>query len=395
MEHILTQRVTQLRSSPTIAVADKARALQQAGREVINLGVGEPDFDTPSFIKEAAKKAIVDGFTKYTAVGGYAGLKEAIIEKLQRDNKLIYTPKEIIASTGAKQAIFNLIQVLIEAGDEVIIPAPYWVSYPDIVKFCGGQPRIVDTHFDQNFILSPEQLKEAITKRTKLLMINSPSNPAGIAYSKQQLQALAEVLLVHPQVWIMTDDIYESIYWHTDLFHNLVMVCPELKSRTIVINGVSKAYAMTGWRSGYAAGPQAVIQAMHKVQSQSTSAPCSIAQVAAKAALCGDQTVVTKMVQAYKERHDRVYQVLSKLPGIKCLPSHGTFYLYPNVRKLQQRLALVSDQVLAEDLLEKTGVALVPGSAFGVPHHLRLSCAADIATLERAIEKLSRYTHAS
>ena len=327
MDFKLSDRVQRIKPSPTLAITAQAAELRAAGKDIIGLGAGEPDFDTPEHIKKAAEKAINDGFTKYTAVDGTASLKQAIIDKLSRDNQLNYTANQVLVSCGGKQSFFNLCQALLNEGDEVIIPAPYWVSYPDMVLLADGKPVIVEADIKQNFKITPEQLDAAITDKTRLVVINSPSNPSGIAYSKQELAALGQVLLKHPHVLVATDDMYEHILWTEESFSNIVMACPELYDRTIVLNGVSKAYSMTGWRIGYAAGPEKLIKAMKKVQSQSTSNPTSISQVAAEAALNGDQSCVETMLAAFKERSEYVYKRLNAIEGITCLPSDGTFYV--------------------------------------------------------------------
>lgn len=385
----LAARMQRMKPSATLAVSAKAGALKSQGHDIINLGVGEPDFDTPEHIKNAAIRAIHDGFTKYGPVDGIPDLKNAIIEKFARDNNLHYEPREIIVSCGAKQAIYNLLQVLINAGDEVIIPAPYWVSYPEMVELADGKPVIISTTLEQQLKINASQLENVITKKTKLLILNSPSNPTGLIYSAAELRALADVLLKHPQVLIMTDDIYEHIRWNEKPFANIVSVFPELKARTIIVNGASKAYAMTGWRIGYAAGPAALIKAMGDIQSQSTSNANTIAQKATVAALTGDQSCVTTMVKAFAKRHQFVYEQLSHLEGVTVLPADGTFYSFPCFAGVIERLPGIQNDVqLAEYLLEKAGLALVPGSAFGAPNHLRLSFATSDELLAKAMSRL-------
>jgi aspartate aminotransferase len=386
----LSDRVQEVKPSPTLAVTAKANALKAAGKDVIGLGAGEPDFDTPDFIKEAAIKAIRDGFTKYTPVGGTPGLKKAIINKFERDNGLRYEPAQILVSCGAKQSIYNLIQALLNKGDEAIIPAPYWVSYPDMVLLAEAKPVIVDTPVEQKFKITPEQLQAAITPRTRLFIINSPSNPTGIAYTRAELAALAEVLLQHPNIIIATDDIYEHIQWTEEPFSNLVMVCPELYDRTVVINGVSKAYAMTGWRIGYCGGPKTLVQAMDTIQSQSTSNPTSISQVAAQAALEGDQSCIALMVKAFKERHEYVYNTLTAMEGVEVLPADGTFYSFPSFNTIMTRKNIANDIQLAELFLEKGGVAMVPGSAFGAEGCMRISFATSMKNLENALDRMRK-----
>jgi aspartate aminotransferase len=390
-EITLSHRVQRVKPSPTLTVSARAAELRAAGEDIIGLGVGEPDFDTPDHIKEAAIRAIRQGATRYTAVDGTAELKHAIINKFQRDNGLSYEPDQILVSCGGKQSFYNLAQALLNPGDEVIIPAPYWVSYPDMVKLADGEPVIIKAGLEQKFKVSPEQLDAAITHRTRLFVINSPSNPTGVAYNREELKGLADVLLAHPQVLIATDDMYEHISWSPEPFANIVNVCEELYPRTIVLNGVSKAYAMTGWRIGYAGGPRTLIQAMKKVQSQSTSNPASVSQAAAQEALDGDQSCIEPMLAAFRERHEYVVRALNRLPGVRCTESDGTFYSFPDFSEAISNLEGVNDDVeLAEFLLQKAGVALVPGSAFGAPGYLRLSFATSMDVLESALGRLKR-----
>ena len=387
----LSGRVNRIKPSPTLAVDARAKELKAQGKDVISLGAGEPDFDTPEHVKEAAVRAIRDGFTKYTAVDGTPGLKQAVIAKFKRDNGLEYTPDEILVSVGGKHSFFNLAQALLDNGDEVIIPAPYWVSYPDMVLLADASPVIISAGIDQAFKIRPEQLDRTITRMTRLLVINSPSNPTGAVYTRAELATLGEVLRKHPNVLIATDDMYEHILWSDEPFCNILNVCPDLKERTIVLNGVSKVYAMTGWRIGYAAGPKSLIAAMKKIQSQSTSNPTSIAQVAAEAALKGDQACIAPMVHAFKERHDRVVSRLNKIRGVRCLPSQGTFYAFPDFSKAIATTDSVGNDVeMAEYLLNKGGVALVPGSAFGAEGHLRLSYATSMEALEKALDRIEK-----
>ena len=386
----LSHRVQAVKPSPTLAVSARAAAMRAAGHDVIGLGVGEPDFDTPEHIKEAARKAIDEGQTKYTPVDGTAELKQAVINKFQRENGFEYQPEEILVSSGGKQSFYNMAQALLDPGDEVIIPTPYWVSYPDMVLLAGGAPVLINTAAEQQFKVTPAQLAAAITESTRLFVINSPSNPSGMAYSQDELAALGEVLRDHPKVVIATDDMYEHIRWSSDPFVNILNACPDLKERTLVLNGVSKAYSMTGWRIGYAAGPADVIKAMKKVQSQSTSNPCSISQAASVAALNGPQECIGEMLVEFKKRHDYVVERLNSIDGIECLQTDGTFYLFPEVSSLIERLDGVSDDVeLAEYLIEKAGVALVPGSAFGSSGYIRLSIATSMENLENAINRLA------
>lgn len=389
MDFKLSDRVQRIKPSPTLAITARAAELRAAGKDIIGLGAGEPDFDTPEYIKTAAIKAISDGFTKYTAVDGTAGLKKAIIDKFSRDNQLDYTANQILVSCGGKQSFFNLTQAILNEGDEVIITAPYWVSYPDMVLLADGTPVIVETSIEQNFKMTPAQLDAAITDKTRLVVLNSPSNPSGIAYKKDELAALAQVLLKYPNVLVATDDMYEHILWSDEPFSNIVMACPELYERTVVLNGVSKAYSMTGWRIGYAAGPEKLIKAMKKIQSQSTSNPTSISQVAAEAALNGDQSCLDPMLAAFKERHEYVHKRLNSINGISCLPSDGTFYSFPDIRGFIEKVEGVSNDLeLSEYLIEKAGVALVPGSAFGSPGYIRISFATSLDTLKDALDRI-------
>ncbi len=384
----LSQRVNRIQPSPTLAVTARAAAMRAAGKDVIGLGAGEPDFDTPDHIKQAAIEAINAGLTKYTPVDGIPALKQAVVEKFRRDNGLEYQPDQVLVSCGGKQSFYNLAQALLDDGDEVIVPAPYWVSYPDMGLLAGGQPVIVEAGQDQQFKLSPEQLEAAITPRTKLFVLNSPSNPTGKIYTRDELAALGEVLKKHPRIVIASDDMYEHIVWEEGSFANILNVCPELYDRTLVLNGVSKAYSMTGWRIGYAAGPKAVIAAMKKIQSQSTSNPASISQAAARAALEGDQGCVKAMVQAFRQRHDFMVEGLNGIEGISCLPADGAFYLFPDVSGMAAKLGLKDDLELAEFLIENAGVALVPGTAFGAPGHARISIATSMENLQQALQRL-------
>jgi aspartate aminotransferase len=385
----ISTRVKRIKPSPTLAVTARAAALRAAGKDIIGLGAGEPDFDTPEHIKLAAIKAIQDGFTKYTDVGGTPQLKKAVIAKFARENALNYIPAQILVSAGGKQSFFNLALALLNPGDEVIIPAPYWVSYPDIVMLAEGIPVVIAAGIDRHFKISAEQLAAAITPLTRLVVINSPSNPTGTAYTREELGALGEVLRRHPKIFVATDDMYEHILWTTEPFVNILNVCPDLYERTIVLNGVSKAYSMTGWRIGYAGGPAPLIEAMKNIQSQSTSNPTSISQVAAQTALSGDQSCIAHMCKAFKERHDFVVKELNAIPGIRCIPGQGTFYTFPNVEEMIDRIdGIQTDVELAEYIINEGGVALVPGSAFGAPGHLRLSFATDIDTLREAIKRL-------
>jgi aspartate aminotransferase len=386
-----SSRVRRIKPSPTIAVAQRAAELKRQGKDVIGLGTGEPDFDTPAHIKEAAIEAIRKGLTKYTAVDGTLELKQAVQAKFERENALSFELDQILVSAGGKQSFFNLAQALLEKGDEVVIPAPYWVSYPDMAMLADATPVIISTGIDQGFKLTPAQLDEALTERARLLVINSPSNPAGSVYTRAELSALAQVLLRYPDVLIASDDIYEHIRWSEESFCNIVNACPELIGRTIVLNGVSKAYAMTGWRIGYAGGPKELIAAMRKVQSQSTSCPSSVSQAAADAALRAGQECIKPMVTAFKQRHDRVVQRLNQLRGVRCLPSQGAFYAFLHMHDAMATLGHVANDVeLAEFILNEAGVALVPGSAFGADGYLRLSFAASMSVLDEALNRLAR-----
>ena len=390
MSFTLSNRVKSVKPSPTLAITARAAAMRAAGKDIIGLGAGEPDFDTPEHIKTAAIKAINSGFTKYTAVDGTAGLKKAIIRKFKQDNGLDYQPNQILVSCGGKQSFFNLAQALLNSGDEVIIPAPYWVSYPDMVLLADGVPVIIETGQAENFKISPAQLRQAITDKTRLLVINSPSNPTGVAYSLAELTALGEVLREFPHVLIATDDMYEHILWNKGEFVNILNANPDFYERTIVLNGVSKAYSMTGWRIGYAAGPAPLIEAMCIIQSQSTSNPTSISQVAAEEALNGDQNCIDTMMVEFKKRHDFVVAELNNIDGIECLPTDGTFYVFPNVEKLITKLGLADDLAFSEFLIETAGVALVPGSAFGSPGHIRISIATSMSNLENALIRIKQ-----
>ena len=390
MDLKLSDRVQNIKPSPTLAVTNRAAELRAAGKDIIGLGAGEPDFDTPKHIKDAAIKALENGFTKYTAVDGTPSLKKAIIDKFQRDNGLSYEPNQILVSCGGKQSFFNMALALLNAGDEVVIPAPYWVSYPDMVRIAEGTPVIVETEQANRFKITAEQLEAAITPKTKLVVLNSPSNPSGVAYTEAELKALAAVLLKFPNVLVATDDMYEHILWAEGGFHNILTVCPELYDRTIVMNGVSKAYSMTGWRIGYIAGPEALVKAMKKIQSQSTSNPTSISQYAAEAALNGSQECVQEMLSAFKVRHDYVVKALNELPGVECIESDGTFYAFPSFKGAMEATGCTTDVEFAEKMLIEAEVALVPGSAFGTPGHMRLSYATSMQNLETAIARLAK-----
>ncbi|MBL3528365.1 MAG: pyridoxal phosphate-dependent aminotransferase [gamma proteobacterium endosymbiont of Lamellibrachia anaximandri] len=387
----LSARVQAVKPSPTLAITARAAEMRAAGKDVIGLGAGEPDFDTPEHIKQAAIEAINDGFTKYTAVDGTPGLKNAIIEKFRKDNGFEYKPEQILVSCGGKQSFYNLAQATLDPGDEVIIPAPYWVSYPDMAILAGGVPVLIQAGASQNFKITAAQLAAAITDKTRLFVINSPSNPTGMAYTKEELTALGEVLKEHPRILIATDDMYEHILWTEAPFVNILNACPELVDRTLVLNGVSKAYSMTGWRIGYAGGPEEIIKAMKKIQSQSTSNPTSISQVAAQAALEGSQECISDMLKFFKERHDYVVDRLTMMPGVECLPSDGTFYCFPNIEGALENIEGVdNDMELTEYLIQKAGVALVPGTAFGLGGHVRISIATSMENLQKALDRIEK-----
>jgi aspartate aminotransferase len=386
----LSDRVQNIKPSPTLAVTNRAAELRAEGKDIIGLGAGEPDFDTPKHIKDAAIDALNKGFTKYTAVDGTPSLKKAIINKFKNDNGLSYQPNQILVSCGGKQSFFNMALALLNAGDEVVIPAPYWVSYPDMVRIAEGVPVIVETEQANRFKMTAAQLEAAITPKTKLVVLNSPSNPSGVAYTEVELKELAAVLLKFPDVLVATDDMYEHILWAEGGFHNIVTVCPELYDRTVVMNGVSKAYSMTGWRIGYIGGPVKLVKAMKKIQSQSTSNPTSISQYASEAALNGSQECVQEMLAAFKVRHDYVVKALNDLPGVECIESDGTFYAFPSFKGAMQAADCETDVEFAEKMLIEAEVALVPGSAFGTPGHMRLSYATSMENLEAAINRLSK-----
>lgn len=391
MDVLLSDRVNSIKPSPTLAVTNRAAELRAEGKDIIGLGAGEPDFDTPDHIKNAAIEALNNGFTKYTAVDGTPGLKKAIINKFQNENGLSYQANQILVSCGGKQSFFNLSLALLNAGDEVIIPAPYWVSYPDMVLVADGKPVIITTTQEQRFKITPEQLEEAITPRTRLVVLNSPSNPTGVAYSLSELKALGEVLAKYPDVLIATDDMYEHIRFNDEPFVNILNACPNLYDRTIVLNGVSKAFSMTGWRIGYAAGPAKLIGAMKKIQSQSTSNPTSISQVASQAALEGGNDCVKDMVIAFKERHNYVVAALNEIKGVECIPADGTFYAFPSFQHVIDNDDRFNNDIeLAEFLLGEAGVALVPGSAFGAAGNMRLSFATSMDVLKDAIARIKK-----
>jgi len=386
----VSRRVQSVKPSPTVALTGRVAQLKAEGKDIIGLGAGEPDFDTPSHIAEAGIEAIRKGFTRYTPVEGNADLKDAIIAKFKRENGIDYKRNQIIVSTGAKQTIYNLIMAVINPGDEAVIPAPYWVSYPDMVMLADGVPVMPYAGPDQGYKITPAQLEAAITPKTRLFILNSPSNPTGAAYTRTELRALGDVLVKHPQVIICTDDMYEHIYWAPEPFASLLTVCPELYDRTVTTNGVSKAYAMTGWRIGYCGGPVELVTAMSIIQSQSTSNPSSIAQKASVAALNGDQACVREMNKHFRARHDFLVAGLNKLPGISCLPGAGTFYAFANIEKAIKLIGVKDDNEFAEYLLTNGGVAVVPGSGFGAPGHMRLSFACSLETLSEALKRIEK-----
>ncbi|MBW1916494.1 MAG: pyridoxal phosphate-dependent aminotransferase [Deltaproteobacteria bacterium] len=397
---VLAKRIGQIKPSPTLAIDTKCKALAAQGVDIVNFGIGEPDFDTPDNICRAAIQAIQEGFTRYTAVGGIPALKEAIIHKFKKDNNLDYRAEEIVVSCGGKHSLYNLFQVLFERGDEVIVPAPYWVSYPPMLLLAEAVPVIVSTPEDNGFKITPQMLREVLTPRTKGLILNSPSNPTGSVYTREELAALAEVILEH-HLFVVSDDIYEKILFDGQEFVSLAQLDPELKARTFVLNGVSKTYAMTGWRIGYMAGPETVIKAVTKIQSQSTSNPNSIAQKAAIEALLGPQDSVAAMVQEFAWRRDDILSRLARLPGVSCIRPGGAFYVFPNFSHYQSYFRPGPEQgfsdALADYLLEEAHVAVVAGSGFGEDNCIRFSYATSrerIATglerLGRALEKLSR-----
>ena len=389
MHNRVAQRAAIIKPSPTLAVTAKAAELRAAGRDIIALSAGEPDFDTPEHIREAALRAIHDGKTRYTAAGGIPELRQAVADKFRRENELDYTPEQVLVSCGAKHSIYNLMQALLNPGDDVIIPAPYWVSYPDMARLAGAEPVVVRSGIEQRFKITARQLERSMTQNTRLVIINSPSNPTGVSYSDKELAEIAAVLVEHPELAVLTDDIYEHILWGQDGFRNILNICPELADRTIVVNGVSKAYAMTGWRIGFMGGPLALVRAAQKIQSQSTSNPCSVSQHAALAALNGDQTCINESTAIFRQRHDFVHAGLNAIEGVECTPSDGTFYSFPEVQSVIDRLDGVNDDIeLCEYLLERAEVALVPGSAFGAKGCMRLSYATSMEQLEQAIKRI-------
>ena len=394
--HVLSHRVQAIKESPTLAITAKAAKYKAEGRPIIGLAAGEPDFDTPQHIKNAAKAAIDAGYTKYTPVSGIPSLKKAVVAKFKNENGFDYSVNEVIVGVGGKQTIFNLCLAVLNKGDEVIIPAPYWVSYADIAMVAEAVPVIIDCGIEQGFKLLPAQLEAAITPKTKLVMFNSPSNPTGAVYSLTELKALGEVLLKHPNILVATDDMYEHVNLTGEKFYNILNAAPALKSRCIVLNGVSKAYSMTGWRIGYAAGPAYIIKAMEILQSQSTSNATSISQYAAEAALSGPQECIKPMVAAFKERHQYVVDRFNAMTGLRCLMAGGAFYAFPDAREAianlhkAGKIGAATDMALAEYLLEKFDVAVVPGSAFGAEGYFRISFATSMDNLKNALDRIAK-----
>ena len=386
-----SHRATSVRISPTLAVAAHAANLQRSGRNILNLAAGQSDFDTPAHVKAAAADAISAGFTKYTEVDGTPDLKAAVIEKFERDNALHFKPENILISCGCKHSLFNLMQALLNEDDEVIIPAPYWVSYPDMARLAGADPVIVRTKFKQGFKLTPDLLRGALGPRSRLLILNSPANPSGAVYSRAELAALGHVLVDFPEVIVVSDDIFEHIVWAREPFANILNAAPRLHERTMVVNGLSKAYGMANWRIGYAAGPASLIAAMKKIQSQSTSNPSSVAQVAAVAALRGDRSFLLEQCSIFKQRHDFLLSELGLIDGVTALPAEGSFFVFADFSGVIARRDEFDDDVgLAEYLLEHAEIAVVPGAAFGVPDYLRLSTANNMETLMEAMIRMQK-----
>ena len=390
MNNPISERVRKVKPSATIAISSKAMEMRSAGINVISMSAGEPDFDTPEHIKDAAKAAMDSGKTKYTQVDGTPELKEAIINKFNDDNDLSYQPENILVSTGAKQTLYNLFQAILGDGDEVIIISPYWVSYPDMVLLADAKPVFIDTHQENNFSLDLNAFSNAINERTKLVIINSPSNPTGITFTRSDYESIGAVLEDYPSVYVATDDMYEYIYWGDEPFVSFAQACPSLFDRTITINGVSKSYAMTGWRIGYCGGPADVIGAMKKVQSQSTSNPSSISQAATVAALNGSKDEVFSMVEQYKLRHDYLCSALNDIEGFKTSPGTGAFYLFPDVKNVIEKKGFSDDVELSEYLIETANVAVVPGSAFGSIGYIRLSYATGLEQIKEAVERITK-----
>ena len=388
---IISDNLKKIKPSPTIVVTQKAREMRAAGKDVIGLGAGEPDFDTPNNIKNAAIKAIKSGDTKYTAVDGTPALKKAIIKKFKRENNLNYSLDQITVGTGGKQVLYNTFMATLNKGDEVIIPAPFWVSYPDMVLLAGGKPKIVKCTEKEGFKLTPEKLKKAITKKSKWLILNSPSNPTGAGYTKKEIQGLAKVLLRNKKLFILSDDIYEHVRYDNFNFFTIAQIS-KLKERTLTLNGVSKSYAMTGWRIGYAAGPKDIIKAIRKIQSQSTSNPSSISQAAAVEALNGKQGFIKKRANAFKKRRDFVVKNLNEIKGINCLTPNGAFYVFPSCKDLlNKKKKLKTDSEFVNMLLERSKVAVVQGSAFGLDGYFRISYATSMKNLKKAMDRIKSF----
>lgn len=390
MNGYTSNRIDQVQHSTILTLNERIKELTEQGHDIINLSIGEPDFNTPDFIKQAAIQSIKENFTKYTAAEGSESLREAIVHKFKRDNQLDYQLNQVIVSNGVIEGIYNLVQSTLNPGDEMIILAPYWVSYPSIAKLAGAVPIIINTGIKQKFKVTPDQLEAAITPQTRMIVINSPNNPSGMLYSFNELEKLAAILKKHPRILIVSDDIYEYITWQPNVFINILNICPELKDRTIIFNGASKAFAMTGWRIGYAAGPIEIIQAMKKIQSQNITCVNSMAQVATIAALKADRKKNYEyMLLALKERHDIAYHALKKIKGVDCLASEGTFYLFPDVSKVMERLGMKSDIELSTHLLNNSNVAVVNGSAFGTSGYIRISITINVEKLNEAMERIA------
>ena len=386
----LSERVQRVKPSATIAVSTLAREMRAAGRDVLSLSAGEPDFDTPEHVRAAAVEAMEAGDTRYTAADGTPSLKNAICRKFKRDNGLAYEPSQISVGAGAKQVLYNVCAAILNPGDEAIALAPYWVSYPDIVKLCDGTPVVVSAGLEAGYKVTPEQIDKAITDRTRLLFFNTPNNPTGVSFTRSELEALGEVVAAHEQVVVVSDDIYEHIYWGDGPWLTPAQVWTDLQDRIVTVNGVSKAYAMTGWRIGYAGANVELVNAMRKLCSQSTSNPCSVSQAAAVAALEGDQSVLTVMRDAFKERYEYMYEAVNALPGMRCAPAQGAFYVFADAREAIQAKGLDNDTQMAELILSEAEVALVPGAAFGAEGHLRFSFACSMDDLKEAMGRLRR-----
>ena len=390
MNNPVSKRLKKIKPSATIAISSKAMEMRAAGINVISMSAGEPDFDTPEYIKQAAKDAMDNGMTKYTQVDGLPELKDAIINKFIDDNELEYQRDNILVSTGAKQTLYNLFQAILDPGDEVIIISPYWVSYPDMVLLADAKPVIVNTYQENDFSINFDEFADAVNEKTKMVIINSPSNPTGITYNKDDYQAIGSILEKYPDIYVATDDMYEYIYWGEEPFLSFAQACPDLFDRTITINGVSKSYAMTGWRIGYCGGPVNIVGAMKKVQSQSTSNPSSISQAATIAALNGPKDEIYGMVEQYKIRHDYLFSALNDIKGFIASPGTGAFYLFPDVNTAIEKKGFSDDVELSEYLIETANVAVVPGSAFGSPGYIRLSYATSLNQIEDAVERITK-----